>query len=47
LECGGKRSAPPVWINLEFDDFESGISDRSKAVARCACHRTPKLIDLV
>ncbi|HEY7784066.1 MAG TPA: hypothetical protein VIB00_05050, partial [Pyrinomonadaceae bacterium] len=35
LECGGKRSATPLWIRVLKPGL-SGIEQQSKAVSRCA-----------
>ena len=43
LECGGKRSATPPWLNPRFQALNKSHASTAKAVSRCACHRTPNL----
>src|SRR5207245_3302073 len=38
MECGGKRSATPLWLErLEIDSAQT----QAKAASRFACRRTP------
>ena len=42
LECGGKRSATPLWIEVAKQAVvKNKGSYKSKAASRFACRRTP------
>jgi hypothetical protein len=45
LDCGGKRSATPLWNGESHPLFERRASCES-GVAAALCHRTPKPLRL-
>jgi hypothetical protein len=43
LECGGKRSATPLWIHRSYSFCPLAKTVSQSAVAALLCRRTPNL----